>query len=166
MNKHHPQAKRLPCHKFWKVMLISVCFFLHPILLATADTEMSCLERCIHTHPLWGPSVCSEGAMFYMVGAGCYEIQNGCFLTCNVNWNDPPPERYIPQPEQLTNQWRQEKTCAPGVTKIPLELLPGDHVIDPRWSGRCECLNGNLFIGQCGHKKASCDEVCDGVFNF
>ncbi|MBF0277518.1 MAG: hypothetical protein HQM13_07005 [SAR324 cluster bacterium] len=166
MTKIFSCAKRFILDCSCLISAISLSLLFLSFTPAYAENELTCMNRCILTHPQWGQPFCSEGAEYYLVGEGCYEIQNDCFLSCNVNWNDPLPERYIPQPGQLSNQWRQEKSCSPELTKIPLELLPGDHTIDPRWSGRCECLDGKLIIAQCGHKKASCNEVCDKGFEF
>ncbi len=146
--------------------LFSLLFLSIWIKLAFAAPEESCMNRCIRTHPQWGTPRCSENADFYIVGKQCHAIQNECYLQCNPAWGEPVLERFVPSPHQIKNQWRQEKVCSPDITKMPLELLPGDHLILPGWRGQCECLNGKLIIGACGHKKASCDQVCDTALTF
>ncbi|MBF0287824.1 MAG: hypothetical protein HQM14_08400 [SAR324 cluster bacterium] len=133
---------------------------------AFSSPETSCVNRCIHAHPQWGEPDCSENENFYIVGKKCHAIQNECYLECNPAWGQPAPERFIPTPYQIKNQWRQENVCSPEIMKMPLELLPGDQLIMPGWKGQCECLNGKLIIAPCGHKKASCDQVCDAAFTF
>lgn len=161
MNKNLYQKKNAVLRQFMRVVGIGILLWMSGFSVALADSSQSCLERCIRSHPRWGQFVCSEGAEFYIVGKGCYEIQNECALSCNSFREQTVRERYIPQREQLTNQWRHQNTCSPNSQKMPLEFLPGDHLIAPEWQGRCECLNGKLVLGKCGHRKTSCNKVCD-----
>ncbi len=126
----------------------------------TPDSEETqCMAQCLRRHPKWGYPVCSEDAKGYIFGSGCYEQYDECFLECNDPW-ETAQESFTPAPDQLENYWRQESACGSDVTRIPLDRLPGDALIDPRWSGRCECLNGRLVVGKCGHREATCNEVC------
>ena len=125
----------------------------------------SCLKRCIWTHPQWGDKQCREKNLF-LVGKVCYAIYNDCLQQCNFAWSPVHSKVFIPPPEQLTDLWRQGAVCEPEVEIVPYEVIPGDIVIDPRWSGRCECLNGQLIEAKCGHKKASCQQVCNTGVTF
>lgn len=128
---------------------------------AWADFSQNCAGSCIRSHPKWGQPFCSDGFEFYIVGKGCYEIQNECALLCGSFLDEDGIALYVPSPEQVTNQWRHENTCSPESQKMPVDLLPGNHIVEPHWQGRCECLTGRLVLGQCGHNRLSCDEVCD-----
>lgn len=154
---------------FWQTLqsvliitLFSIVLVLGPVGNLFSGSTMSCTNRCVHTHPQWGQFACSEGEEYYIVGEKCYEIQNECFLECHILLNDRI-EVFTPSEQQTTNQWRQKKACSLDTRKLPLEVLPGDHLIESDWEGQCECLNGNLFIGKCGHNELSCDQACSGI---
>ena len=126
-----------------------------------ANFSQNCLDSCIRSHPKWGHPFCSDGFEFYIVGKGCYEIQNDCALMCGVFLDDDGIALYVPSPQQVTNLWRHKNTCSPKSQKMPIDRLPGTHVVEPDWQGQCECLNGRLVLGLCGHKRLSCNAVCD-----
>jgi len=125
------------------------------------NSKINCINLCVYNHPQWGQLTCREGEDYYIIGQKCYEIQNECFLSCNIISDKSHLEVYTPSTERVINQWRQKKACSPDLKKLPLELLPGNHLLEPDWEGQCECLNGKLFIGECGHNKLSCDQVCN-----
>ena len=135
------------------------------LLVAAWSTEMaqgeepSCVNRCIRHHPKWGDPACRE-TDFFIEGPACYEVFNACFQECHFAWKPQHPGVYLPDPAQRQDHWRQEAVCDPKITKIPLENLPETYPIDPGWSGKCECRDGQLLEAACGHKKASCKEVC------
>lgn len=150
----------------------------------------SCMVDCIREHPKWGLPICQELGSFYKKGINCYEIlevkkhrhwglpscseigeyhikgpacfeiHNECFQRCYFTWFNEA-QKYVPKAGQVGNQWRQGKVCSSDVKNIPLNTLPGNHLIDPRLSGYCECLNGKWLEASCGHKKVSCDMVCN-----
>ena len=143
------------------ISMLSIVLILGTIESGFSGSKINCINRCVFNHSQWGQFNCRPGEDYYIIGQKCYEIQNECFLSCNIFSDNLLSEIYLPSKEQVTNQWRQKKACSPYLEKLPLELLPGNHLIEPDWAGQCECLNGNLFIGECGHNKLSCDQVCN-----
>lgn len=129
---------------------------------AYAEVESSCLERCVVEHPDYGFPQCRQLGDF-LQGETCFEVFNDCLQSCQMT---ATPERYIPPPTQVDNRWRQRTVCEDSVVHVPYELLPANIIIDPRWSGQCECFNGQFFVARCGHEPATCNEVCAGTARF
>ncbi|MBF0352289.1 MAG: hypothetical protein HQM11_14750 [SAR324 cluster bacterium] len=146
----------MKCLSKKECFLICLMFFIFYCLNVFAKEAESCLVSCVRQHPLWGAKSCRE-TDFFIEGPGCYEVFSGCLQQCGKY----SPKAYIPSQKKLTDQWRQGTVCDSEITKIPLDLMPGTYEVDPQWSGRCECANSRLIEAPCGHRKASCQQVCN-----
>lgn len=131
-----------------------------------AETAPTCVEQCTRQHPNWQQYTCSEGLGPFIVGEGCYAVQNDCFQECRDSMGKSFSEWYAPGHQQQGNRWRQKNACSPTISKFPLEFLEGTIRIEPNWAGQCECRNGRLIVATCGHNKISCNQACDGGFSF
>lgn len=120
-----------------------------------------CVQQCVQSHPKWTYPNCGRMAKWFLEGKACYEVFNDCAQSCQGPLVNPTPETYFPNPEQTQHRFRLEKVCSSRVQRIPLDKLPGSEPIHPEWQGRCECANGRLVKANCGHREASCEQVCN-----
>ena len=162
-----PYKKRFPEGEVGMIKLFwgTLTVFIGLLSLAAptvSAVESSCLERCVVEHPQYGFPQCRELGGF-LQGDTCFEVYNDCLQSCQMT---SAPSRFIPPPTQTANQWRQRSICEDNVYNFPYEIASGDVKIDFRWSGQCECYNGQFFVAECGHESVTCDEVCSGTASF
>ena len=150
--------------RFWFITLgLGLLTLLVCPSLPSAD-EDGCVGRCVRRHAGFQFPGCSQVGLF-LQGERCYEVYNECLQTCGESLYGSP-RVYLPSAFQLGDRWRQMQVCNSSVERVPMETVPGDTVIDPALSGRCECLDGPMFEAACGHAETSCDQVCSGRASF
>jgi hypothetical protein len=96
-----------------------------------------------------------------LVGADCGHQVNNCLTVCGspeawaARMVMPPPAA-----PSACHAWRQTGACRATGPREPGNDKACAAVIQPGWSGFCECTSGARLGADCGHRAASCAEAC------